>query len=245
METKTIHLPDSEAFWFPGRWVGGTTMILAPVLILIGGLLRIKFDFFFPHQLKAFAEQPTLITTAYSFFLAGNILLWPAIMTVARLIGRTKPGWAIWGGTLVILGLFARNFHYGINHLAFQLVKVQNLEQATKAIADSYGAFHIVSTLSGAILFGWIVLAIGAYLSGTLGLVRSIALGSMSAMMLGVLKGSSLVSILATIGLCVALIPLGIKVLCDGPKPGIRSILAWTVLIILLIGFMYFLGQAG
>jgi len=34
---------------------------------------------------------------------------------------------------------------------------------------------------------GWIALAIGSYLSGTLGLLRSIRLGLMSALMIGVL----------------------------------------------------------
>lgn len=243
--TKNYGLSDTNNFWFPGRWVGGVTLLIAPILLLAGELLRFPFDFFFPSQLKAFDLHSTQITTAYSLFLVGNILLWPAINTVANRIGRTKPGWATWGGTFVIFGLFARTFHYGINHLAFQLVKVQNLDQATKAVADSYGAFHIVSILSGAILFGWIVLAIGTYLSSTLGLLRSIALGSMSALMLGVLKGSSWVSILSMTGLCVALIPLGIQVLMEGPKPGIRAVLTWSIIMVLMITGMYFFGQAG
>jgi len=37
---------------------------------------------------------------------------------------------------------------------------------------------------------GWIALAIGAYLSGTLGLLGSIWLGLMSALMIGVLIGT-------------------------------------------------------
>ena len=69
-------------------------------------------------------------------------------------------------------------------------MRVQNLELATKAVADSYGAFSIIATLNGAILFGWIILAVGAYLSGTLGLLRSIALALMSALMIGALKGA-------------------------------------------------------
>src|SRR5262249_40724744 len=135
-----------EDFWFPGRWIGGVTMILGPILLLVGALLRIQFHFFFPQQLAAFAEHPILIVSSYNAFLAGNILLCPAIATLARLIGATRPGLALWGGTFVIFGLFARTFHAGIDHLAFQMVRVQSLEHATKAVADSYGAFHIVST---------------------------------------------------------------------------------------------------
>ena len=236
---------NSEEFWFPGRWVGGVAMILGPILLLAGGLLRIQFHFFFPQQLAAFKEHPTLMGASYSIFLIGNILMWPAIITLARLIGARKPGWAVWGGTLVIFGLFARTFHYGVNHFAFELVRAENLQLATKAVADYYGTFDIIATLSGAILSGWIVLAIGAYLSGTLGLLRSIALALMAAVMIGVLKGSTLVSVAATAGLCVALVPLGIKVLRQGPVPRFRAVFSWSLLIIGLVVVLYFFGQAG
>src|SRR5262245_41582347 len=138
----------TEDFWFPGRWVGGTTMILGPIFLFVGALLRIQFHFFFPQQLAAFIEHPALIAASYGAFLAGNILLWPAIVTLARLIGDTRPGWAIGGGALVIFGLFARTFHAGIDHLASQMVHVQSLELATNTVASSYGAFHIVSILN-------------------------------------------------------------------------------------------------
>jgi len=103
----------------------------------------------------------------------------------------------------------------------------------------------IVSTLNPVIFFGWIILAIGAYLSGTLGLFRSIALGLMSALMFGVLKGSSTVSVIVVSGLCVALAPLGVTVLRNGPMPSYRTIFGWSVLIIGLVVLLFFLGRAG
>ncbi|HEX6925544.1 MAG TPA: hypothetical protein VF167_08940 [Longimicrobiaceae bacterium] len=175
-------------------------MIVGPLLLLTGILLRLRFHFFFPQQLAAVQEHPTLMFASYSMFLAGIILLWPAVATLAWLIGRSRPGWAMWGGTLAMLGLFARTFHAGVDHLAFQLVHVQGLEVATQAVRDSYGANHIVKTLNPAIMLGWIVLAIGAYRAGTLGLVRSVALGLMACLMMGVLKGSSIVSVIAAGG---------------------------------------------
>src|SRR5690348_11457018 len=99
-----------EQDWFPGRWVGGVSMVVAPLLLLAGVLLRIRFHFFFPQQLTAFKEHPLLITVSYNLFLAGNISLWPAIMTLAWFISRTRPSWALCGGTFVIFGLFARTF---------------------------------------------------------------------------------------------------------------------------------------
>lgn len=241
------HEPETHftTFWFPGRWLGASAMIVAPLLMLAGVLLRIQFNFFFPHQLSAFQQHPTLITAAYSCFLAGNILLWPAIVALARLIGATRPGFALWGGSLVVFGLFARTFHAGADHLAFQIVRIEGLPSATKAIADSYGAFHIVATLNTAIFFGWIILAIGSWLSGTLGIVRSIALGLMSALMMGVLKGSSPTSVIATAGLAIALVPLGVRGFREPPRPRASDVLKWGFLMAALIGAMFYIGRLG
>lgn len=245
MAISRTYTSASNTFWFPGRWIGGLSMAIAPLLLLSAEIVLLPFDFFFPQQLKAFAEHQIRVTSGYNLFLTGNILLWPAILTLTNLIGRTKPGWALWGGTFVLFGLFARTFHYGVNHLAFQLVNIQGVEQATKTVSESYGAFHIVATLSMCILTGWTLLAIGAYLSGTLNLIRAIALASMSALMLGVLKGSSVVAVVVTAGLCMALVPLGIEILTDKPRPSLRNVLIWTLLISVLITIMFFLGQAG
>lgn len=233
------------AFWFPGPWVGGITMILAPLLLLTGVLLRMPYHFFFPDQLRAYKENPTLMFSAYSFFLAGNVLLWPAVLTLVQLIGNKKPGWAMWGGTFVMFGLFARTFHAGVDHLAFQLVNVEGAERATKVVADTYGAPHIISALSLLILTGWTILAIGAYLSRTLNIWCSVALTLMSALMMGVLKGSSVVSVIATAGLCIGFVPAGIKLLKELPAPGYKAIAGWTVFIIVFAAVLFFIGRAG
>jgi hypothetical protein len=219
--------------------------VLAPLLMLTGVLLRIRFPFFFPQQLEAFARHPKLITVSYSCFLAGNILLWPAILTLARKIGVTRPRWAQWGASLSLFGLFGRTFHAGIDHLAFQLVRAEGPGPATTFVASSYGAFHVVSTLNGAILVGWIVLAVGAYRAGVLGLVRSITLGMMASLMLGVLKGTSPTSVLATAGLCIALVPLGITVLREPPAPSARTLLVRTVFAAAFLAALFWLGQRG
>jgi hypothetical protein len=220
-------------------------MILGPLLLLAGVLLRMQFHFFFPQQLAAFQENPHLIAASYGCFLAGNIAMWPAIATLARLIGLAKPGWALWGGSLAMFGLFARTFHGGVDHLAFQLVRLQGLELATKTVADSYGAFHVVSGLNATVLFGWIVLAAGAYFAGTLGLLRSIALGLMAALMTGVLKGSSAMSLVCVAGLCSALVPLGITVLREPPIPGAPIFAGWFALLIGFVALLFYIGQLG
>ena len=220
-------------------------MVVGPLLLLTGVLLRIQFHFFFPQQRAAAQAHPTQMLAAYSAFLAGNVVMWPAIVTLAALIGASSPGWAKWGGTLAIFGLFARTFHAGIDHLAFQLVRIQGAEAASQLVGSSYGAFHVMKMLNPAIMFGWFLLAVGAYRSGMLGPFRSLALGSMGALMMGVLKGSSIVSVLATAGLCIALVPLGFRVLRNGPIPPPRAMLGWGLLVITGLTVMFLLGQAG
>ena len=211
--------------WTPGRWIGGTAMVLGPLLLLTGTLLRLPFDFFFPHQLAAAAEHPALMTAAYTAFLAGNVLMWPAVAALAARIGRTRPAWAAWGAILVTVGLFARTFHAGVDHAAFTVVRHQGKAAATTFVSEGYQDLHLFSYLSFTIMAGWLVLAVGAYRSGTLGLVRSIALATMSLLPLGVLKGAEPLSVVGTVGLCVAFVPAGMRLLRDGPRPSRRSVL--------------------
>ena len=167
---------------YPGRWAGGLAAVCGPLLILTGVLLRIRYNFFYPDQLAAYDRQPGLLTAAYACFAAGTVLLWPAVLVLAHRIGATHPGWALWGGCLVMFGLFTRTFHFGTDHLAFHLVDSHGLQGAITAIDHYYVAWrdvgwHPFRMLSGAIVTGWVVLAIGAYRSGVLGLGRALAPG--------------------------------------------------------------------
>src|SRR4051794_27590639 len=107
----------SHTYSFPGRWLAGTSLILGPALLLTGGLLRVPFAFFFPHQLAAYDQPPPLMPVSYSASAAGSVLMCPAVAALARLIGATHPDWAALGSTLALLGLFSRTFHAGVDHL--------------------------------------------------------------------------------------------------------------------------------
>lgn len=231
--------------WFPGRWLGGLSLLIAPLVLLTGVCLRLPYPYFFPDQLAAFASARQRLSTAYACVAAGNILLWPGILLLVQLIGRRERVLAVWAGVCVLMGLFARSFHAGADHLAAGLVAAGSVSLATRAVAASYGQFSIVSTLNGMIMAGWVLLAVGAYRAKILGSVRAIALGSMSALMLGVLKGSSSVSVMAIGGLCVALMPLGVSVLSAGSAPGRRQTVGWALGIIVLLTILYWFGQAG
>ncbi|MFI6519738.1 hypothetical protein ACIBF1_29550 [Spirillospora sp. NPDC050679] len=218
--------------------------MLGPVLLLAGVLLRARFHFFFPDQLAAYDRHPTLMTASYSCFAAGSVALCPAVTALVARIGATRPTLAAFGGGLTLLGLFARTFHAGADHLAFQLVGTQGRRSATTAVADSYQAFHIFQYASFAIMLGWLVLAAGAWRSSVLGPVRCLALALMSLLPLGILKGTTPLSIVGTAGLCVALVPLGLATLRDGPRPTRRS-MAWfgiAALAVTTLGFASSLG---
>ena len=133
------------------------------------------------------------------------------IIYLANLIGRWNPVWAGWAGCLAIFGFFNRTFSAGVDHLAFQLVRFQGLDTAFQAVSDSYRAFHLYRYTNGSIMIGWVLLAIGAYRAGILGRFRAFALGLMVMLPFGTLKGTEIRSI-AIIGLCVALIPLGVSI---------------------------------
>ncbi|MFF3953504.1 response regulator transcription factor [Streptomyces sp. NPDC001890] len=156
---------------FTGRWAGGTAMVLGPALMLAGALLRVRFHFFYPDQLAAYERHSTLMATAYGLFAAGTVLLWPAVAVLAARIGVRSPGWGLWGGVVAVFGLFARTFHAGVDHLAFQLVRSRGAGAATEAVSVGYGAFHVFSALNLAVVAGWIVLALGAWRTGVLGLI--------------------------------------------------------------------------
>jgi hypothetical protein len=217
---------------FPGPWMGGVSMILGPLLMLTGALLRIEFHFFFPQQLAAFDTHPHLMTAAYSVYALGNVILCFGILHLVALIGTWNRVWAIWAGVLVVSGLFTRTFHAGIDHMALQLVRVQNLESATKAVADSYQVFHIFRYLNGYIMMGWICIAIAAYRSGTLTLFKAISLGLMVIVPFGTLKGTEIRAV-GILGLCMALLPLGIRVLGQAP-PLSRRAKMWVIIYIVV-----------
>jgi hypothetical protein len=135
------------------------------------------------------------------------------VLAVAHLIGHTRPGWSVAGGTLAITGLLVNTFHEGMNLMAFRMVDELGTDVATSAVAGSYADAYLVYPLVFVDNLGWIVLAVGAYLSRTLGWLRSLGLFIMCAHVSGLLKGATTLGVFYDIGLCAAFIPLGISLL--------------------------------
>ncbi|OKJ97599.1 hypothetical protein [Amycolatopsis sp. CB00013] len=224
---------------FPGRRIAAVSMILAPLLLLTGTLLRSPFNFFFPDQLKAMSEHPALMTAAYTCFLAGNVLLLPAMVALATKIGRTRPALAAWGGLFVLFGLFERTFHAGIDQAALSLAERRGAGFAASVVSESYQDLHLFSFLSFTIMFGWYILAFAAYRAKVLGVAGSIGMATMGLLPLGVLKGTEIVSIIGTAGLCLALVPAGVRALLESPKPSRRTMLLAAIAVPILGGLAF------
>ncbi|AEV85136.1 hypothetical protein ACWT_4112 [Actinoplanes sp. SE50] len=227
---------------FPGPRLGGLSLIAGPPLLLAGTALRLGVPFFFPHQIAAYQQRPGLWGTSYALALAGIIALWPGIAMLAAQIADSRPGWGRWGGTLVITGLFARVFQHGADTFAFSLTGSAGPVVAEQAVGAYYRYPEwVVSSLSVAIMTGWIVLAVGGRLSRVLRAWQAVALALMSGLMIGVLKGSTVASVVEVAGLAVALVPHGVTCLRGAGLPGWRTL----GLVVLTAGASIILGQLG
>lgn len=229
----------------PGRWVGGVAAVLAPLLLLAGMVLRVRFDFFYPGQLRGYEQHPGLTTWSTSLFTLGVLLLIPAVIAVATSIGVVAPGWALWGGVLTVLGLATRLFFAGVDHLAFQLVELEGYRTAHDVIDGAYPAFYVLATANPANLVGWIVLAVGAWRARTFGGLQCAALGAMGFLVVGILKGTGETSIPIGVALCAVLVPYGVQLLRTGAFPGVGRFVAGAGAVAAATAVLVLLGQAG
>jgi hypothetical protein len=195
---------------FPGTWIAAGSLIISPGLLLLSEVMRCGADYPFSDQLSYYADHKGLMGISYGISALSLMLMWPGVLAVAHLVGHTRPGWSAVGGTLAITGLLVNTFHEGMNLMAFRMVDELGTAAAAGAVAGSYADPYLVYPLVFVDNLGWIVLAIGAYLSRTLGWLRSLGLFIMCAHASGLLKGATALGVVYDLGLCAAFIPLGI-----------------------------------
>jgi hypothetical protein len=229
--------PADRNAWFPGRFIGGAALVAGPLVWWTGLLLRYlglhsgaftaeqlaafsRQPFAAPSQLAAYLANPALVTAGYACFAAGALLLFPAFVTLARFVARRAPMLACWGGTLVILGLFARLYDAGVDQAAFQLAASQGPGRATDFVLGnyasiSYGPWRVAVVASACQYLGTLLLAIGAFRSGTFGTGRCLILLWAGTLWGGVLKAANLPDLFEYGALCLVLVPWGVQVLRD------------------------------
>ncbi|MBB6350176.1 hypothetical protein FHU36_006748 [Nonomuraea muscovyensis] len=232
---------------FPGRWIGGATLILGPVVMCAGYLLRYLSStttltpqqqawaetkpFAAYGQFLAYTSEPGLLTLSYAVFALGAVLLFPAFIALAQRVGS---GLAFWGATLLVAGLFARLYFTGADQTAFQLTESLGLDHAVNAVMKeyvdiSYGPWRVPVWASVGQYAGSLLLAIAAWRSGIFGTARALMLLLAGGTWMGVLKAASIPDVLVTALLCVALVPLGTQVLRERPlaPTGRPKVLSW------------------
>jgi hypothetical protein len=214
-----VRVPDGAATGWPGPHLGAAALVAAPVLLLAGEVVRSGHRFFYPAQLQAVLSEPGTVLTAYALYTAGLVLMIPAILALAGLIGGEQPGWAFWAATAAVVGDAVRIFQDGISFLALQLVGTQGLDAATVAVTDTYTAWSVLSPLGGFSNLGWGLLAIGAYRARVLGWVPALAMAFMLTHYTGVLKGTDLNSLTGAVLLAAALVPLGVALWRSAAPP--------------------------
>ncbi|MGI5285294.1 hypothetical protein ACQEVF_18435 [Nonomuraea polychroma] len=159
------------------------------------------------------------------------MLLFPAFIALAQRVGG---GLAFFGATLLVAGLFSRLYFAGADQTAFQLTDAIGLDQATNAtmkeyVDISYGPWRVPVWASVGQYAGSLLLAIAAWRTGVFGTTRASMLLLAGGTWMGVLKGASIPDALVTALLCVALVPLGVRMLRDRlPVPAGRpKVLSW------------------
>lgn len=196
---------------WPGTRLGAGALVVAPLLLLAGELVRWGHFYFYPDQLSAMVTARATILTSYSLYTAGLVLMIPAFLALAAMISRQCPVWGFWGGTIALVGSTVRIFQEGISFLGLQLVDAQGLGTATAAVGDTYGAWYVLETLNGSDNLGWAILAIGAYRARVFGWMPALGVAFMMTHYSGVLKGTDLNSLAGAALLATAFVPLGIR----------------------------------
>jgi hypothetical protein len=248
LRTRPAARPDT---WFPGRLIGGAALVVAPLAWFAGLALRYfglhggQFtdaeldvfgaqDFAATSQLTAYVRDPHLVLAGDALFLIGAILLFPAFVTLARLVAPRCPRLAGWGATMLVIGLFARAYFAGADQTAFRLVAEHGLDDTVRAVLNgyadiSYGPWRVPVTASVGEYAGGLLLGIGLWRSGTFGTGRTLVFLWSNTMWMGVLKKATVVDLLSNGLLCAVLIPLGILVLRDRvpAEPVPPRLLSW------------------
>ncbi|MDA0564179.1 hypothetical protein LG943_07540 [Streptomonospora sp. S1-112] len=227
---------------FPGRRIGGTALVAAPLLWCAGLVLRylaLRGGAFTDAQLRAFEAQPfmadaqlaayeqspLMATAAHALFAAGAMLLVPAFAALARVVAPRYPRLAAAGALLVVLGLLGRMYAAGVDAAAFALVDDLGLGPATATVNATYtdlayGPWRVPVTAYFGQYAGVLLLAVGAHRSGVLSTGRTALLLLWGALWCGVLKEATLVDCaVAAAAAALVFAPLGARIL-RGRAPG-------------------------
>lgn len=204
---------------FPGRRATGGSLVLAPLLLLTGELLKAPYHFFFPDQIAAYSSAPAQIAWGYGVWFVGLVFLVPAFVGLAGAIARVRPVLGALAGTVCLLGLVVAAFFEGAGFVALQLVDAHSPALATAFVEFLYPRPHVAYALVWAPNLGWVLLAAGLLAARSVGAVRFLFVLLMAVHANGVLKGFTVWGAVLDALLCVAFASLAVQILRHRPEP--------------------------
>jgi hypothetical protein len=181
-------------------------------------LLKTPAYFYYPAQLAAYAAHPVRWQWAYAVWTVGLICLWPAFLAIVSLISRSRPWLGRVTGALAFTGLMVNAFYEGVNHLAFELVKVHGVGLATDFVARTYGWFSLPYALTWTDNLAWILLAVGAWRIRLIGPLPALGIAFMATHASGVLKGYNPLGVTADLLLLAAFTAVAIRLVRARPE---------------------------
>lgn len=202
---------------FPGRLVGGVCLVAAPILALVGtGLAVDLYSEAGGPFASAMANHPMRGMAGVNLSVASIMLALFVVVVLARAITGTHPRLGRTGGVLTMLGLMGPMFFEGIFWGASRIIvqSPSHIAVAATLINRANVVPASVDNISGPCLFaGFILLGLGAAKSGLLSRWRAAALALTCLLPFGFISGYMVISLVAFLGLAVAVVPLGVRVL--------------------------------
>jgi hypothetical protein len=201
---------------FPGPWLTGATMVVAPLLALLGTIVGIPTyhargtDF-----VAGMTDHPHLFDLAIQSAQASMVLMILAIAGLSAMITRTRPGLGRWAGALTIIGLCGPISFESTYWAAWHITDTDaHRAAAAQLIDDAQVIPRTIMNLSGpALVVGFLLLAVAAAKAGVLDRARAVCLGLTVLIPVGFVSGHLVIATVGFAGTAVALVPLGVRLL--------------------------------
>lgn len=194
------------------KMVAGFCMIAAPLLVLVGVIIRPELKRDAADQFGVVAANMDSWAASHVFLFAGTVLAVPAALGLMHMLRERQVAFGHMGGAMLVAGLMAVAGIIGMNMVLWQMAEgsraemVALLERMTDATAIVV-PFFVLSLFTGAglmllglglyragVVHNWMAACVG--LAGVLFLVESLAFSSMA----GVIGAALLFAGLGSIG---------------------------------------------
>ncbi|HEX7738859.1 MAG TPA: hypothetical protein VF426_04345 [Marmoricola sp.] len=201
---------------FPGPRVTGLCLVAGPVLALIGTVLGIDSyrakgaDF-----VAAMVAHPDGFGWAVQIALASMVLTLVAVGGLAAMITARTPGWGRTAGVVTMIGLCGPISFESVYWAASKITDTAAHRAAAATLIDQSQIIprSVMNVTGPCLVVGFILLGIAAAKSGVLDRPRAILLGLTCLIPAGFISGHLVISAVAFACTCVALVPLGLRVL--------------------------------